>query len=225
MAWTTPATAVTGDVITASFWNSNGRDNLQYLYDEKITSPSTVQGDVLYHSSSGWVGLAAGTSGTFLQSNGASANPAWASVSVVGARVYSSSAVLAPNNVGTAIPFGAERFDTNDFHSTSSNTTRLTVPAGLGGYYSVGGNVEYATNGAGRRFLGLFLNSSSYIGATQQSAASASVQTSVAVHTNYQLTAGDYVELLVLQDSGTDLNIGASVRYSPEFYMVRIGTT
>lgn len=28
MAWTSPATAVTGDVIPAAFWNTNGRDNL-----------------------------------------------------------------------------------------------------------------------------------------------------------------------------------------------------
>lgn len=28
MAWTTPGTAVAGDVLTASFWNSNVRDNL-----------------------------------------------------------------------------------------------------------------------------------------------------------------------------------------------------
>ena len=31
MAWTTPATAVTGDIIPASFWNTYGRDNLAYL--------------------------------------------------------------------------------------------------------------------------------------------------------------------------------------------------
>ena len=28
MAWTTPGTAVAGDVLTAAFWNSNVRDNL-----------------------------------------------------------------------------------------------------------------------------------------------------------------------------------------------------
>lgn len=31
MAWTAPATAVTGDIIPASFWNTYGRDNLAYL--------------------------------------------------------------------------------------------------------------------------------------------------------------------------------------------------
>jgi hypothetical protein len=32
MAWTTPGTAVAGDVLTAAFWNSNVRDNSDALY-------------------------------------------------------------------------------------------------------------------------------------------------------------------------------------------------
>jgi hypothetical protein len=32
MAWTTPGTAVAGDVLTAAFWNSNVRDNSNFLY-------------------------------------------------------------------------------------------------------------------------------------------------------------------------------------------------
>ena len=33
MAWTTPGTATAGSVLTASFWNTNVRDNTQHLYD------------------------------------------------------------------------------------------------------------------------------------------------------------------------------------------------
>ncbi len=40
-----------------------------------------AQGDVLYFNGSNWVRLAAGTAGKFLQTNGASANPSWATVS------------------------------------------------------------------------------------------------------------------------------------------------
>lgn len=39
---------------------------------------SAAQGDILYRGSTGWVRLAAGTSGRFLQTQGASANPQWA---------------------------------------------------------------------------------------------------------------------------------------------------
>ncbi len=41
-----------------------------------------VQGDVLYFNGTSWVRLAAGTNGQFLKTQGASANPAWASVAV-----------------------------------------------------------------------------------------------------------------------------------------------
>jgi hypothetical protein len=40
---------------------------------------SAAQGDILYRGASGWARLAAGTSGQFLQTQGASANPQWAS--------------------------------------------------------------------------------------------------------------------------------------------------
>lgn len=38
MAWTAPATAVTGDIITAAFWNTNGRDNLLETAVAKATA-------------------------------------------------------------------------------------------------------------------------------------------------------------------------------------------
>lgn len=42
---------------------------------------SQAQGDVLYHNGTTWARLAAGTSGHFLKTNGAGANPAWAAAS------------------------------------------------------------------------------------------------------------------------------------------------
>jgi hypothetical protein len=45
---------------------------------KNITELTGTQGDVLYHNGTSWVKLAAGTSGYFLKTNGAGANPAWA---------------------------------------------------------------------------------------------------------------------------------------------------
>ena len=39
------------------------------------------------------------------------------------------------NNAATLVAFATEDFDTDAFHSTSSNTSRITIPAGLGGKY------------------------------------------------------------------------------------------
>jgi hypothetical protein len=58
MAWTTPGTAVAGDVLTAAFWNSNVRDNMlmgqpvftnEAARDAAITSP--VEGQIVYLTS------------------------------------------------------------------------------------------------------------------------------------------------------------------------------
>lgn len=43
-----------------------------------VTLTSVAQGDVLYRNASGWVNLGPGTSGQFLQTQGAGANPQWA---------------------------------------------------------------------------------------------------------------------------------------------------
>jgi hypothetical protein len=48
---------------------------------KNITELTGTQGDVLYHNGTNWAKLAAGTSGFYLKTNGAGANPAWASVS------------------------------------------------------------------------------------------------------------------------------------------------
>jgi hypothetical protein len=47
-------------------------------------SGTAAQGDVLYYNGTAWVRLSAGTSGQFLKTNGAAANPAWASQTIGG---------------------------------------------------------------------------------------------------------------------------------------------
>ena len=47
--------------------------------DVNADFPSGVQGDILYHNGTSWVVLPAGTSGYYLKTNGAAANPAWSS--------------------------------------------------------------------------------------------------------------------------------------------------
>jgi hypothetical protein len=54
---------------------------------KNITELTGTQGDVLYHNGTSWAKLPAGTSGNFLKTNGAGANPAWAAASVSAANV------------------------------------------------------------------------------------------------------------------------------------------
>ena len=46
-----------------------------------LTVASQAQGDIIYFNGTSWVRLPAGTSGKFLQTLGAGANPTWATVS------------------------------------------------------------------------------------------------------------------------------------------------
>lgn len=58
--------------------------------NQVITASGTAaQGDVLYYNGTAWVRLAAGTSGQFLKTNGAGANPAWASETIGGVTLLS----------------------------------------------------------------------------------------------------------------------------------------
>jgi hypothetical protein len=81
---------------TALYDNENQQANQGYIYNDVrptllnpygqfILDPgSEAQGDILYvNSSLAWTRLPAGTSGQFLQTQGASANPQWAAVTTV----------------------------------------------------------------------------------------------------------------------------------------------
>lgn len=48
---------------------------------DALAAISPSQGDIIYHNGTSWVRLAAGTSGNFLKTQGAGANPTWAAAS------------------------------------------------------------------------------------------------------------------------------------------------
>jgi len=60
--------------VTSGTWSYDA--GLTNLGDVTITS--AAQGDILYRGASGWANLGAGTSGLFLKTQGAAANPIWA---------------------------------------------------------------------------------------------------------------------------------------------------
>lgn len=63
MAYNAPATAVTGDVITAAFWNTNGRDNILETAPAKVTT----KGDLVAATAAGAIArLGVGANGLAL---------------------------------------------------------------------------------------------------------------------------------------------------------------
>lgn len=110
------------------------------------------------------------------------------------------------NNTYTLVTFNAETYDTDGFHSTSTNTERMTIPAGLAGYYEVTANVGFDTNVLGRRLLQIRKNGSAISVGEASSAVATNYptfNTSIIVY----LAVGDYVDYEAYQTSGGNLDV------------------
>ena len=139
-----------------------------------------------------------------------------------GCRVYNN-ANLSRNNAdfATLLTFNTERYDTDAYHDTSSNTGRITIPTGLGGYYRVGAHVEWASNATGIRYLYLTINGT--VIATDTRMAVNGETTRVSISTEINASATNYFEVLAVQTSTAALNVLSTNAYSPEFFASLIG--
>lgn len=137
------------------------------------------------------------------------------------ARAFNNANISAGASTVVALTFNSEHFNNGGVHSTSVNSGRLTAP--ITGFYLIGGHVSYAANATGFRVTTIRLNGTTDIAADERGNNGGSEPVNVSLSSAYQLTAGQYVELTVLQNSGGALNILASSAISPEFWMVRLG--
>ena len=124
----------------------------------------------------------------------------------VGVSVYQANLQTIANNTATALTFTSENYDTDGFHSTVSNTSRLTVPSGKGGYYEIKMQGYWDQSGTGIRQARLYKNGAvlMYSGDFETDDATAYVPSMVSMVTN--LAAGDYIEFYVYQTSGGNLS-------------------
>lgn len=136
-------------------------------------------------------------------------------------RAYASGAQSTTSGTDISpILYDSEDFDVGGFHSTVSNTGRLTVPSGYGGVYYIHADINWASNATGVRFILLYLNGTggTLIGGASQPATSG-FATRQTYSVLYPLAATDYVILIGRQNSGGSLNISAT-----SFSMFRIGS-
>lgn len=128
-------------------------------------------------------------------------------------RVYrATDTAISSSATWTSIPFVVEDFDTASMHDNSSNTSRITIPAGGNGYYYVNGQVNYAPNATGERGAKIKKNnaSSSRTGGDFKPTSGAGGPTIMRASTVVYLVAGDYLELQGYQSSGGSLNAQAN---------------
>jgi len=191
------------------------------------TSVLTTTGDSLYASAANTLArLAIGSTGQVLTVAGGV--PSWATpagaAAFVGVHVYSvSGSTSVANNTNVVLPFNSEAFDTNGFHSTTTNTSRLTVPSGKAGYYAIYGNLQY-TAGTANKYNGLILvNGTNGVMSNSTGSVGGDFNNSVPLFTVYPLSVGDYVEMRARQITGGTIEAKMNNEGETSFGMFYLG--
>jgi len=111
----------------------------------------------------------------------------------------------------TAVSFtAADSWDTDSFHSTVSNQSRLTVPSGLGGKYLIVATANWANNSTGWRDLRIRANGSTDLATGRVGTGAANPYPISTITTVEQLAAGTYIEVTAWQNSGAALDVTAA---------------
>lgn len=134
--------------------------------------------------------------------SGASAAP-----SFIGCRVYNSTTQTVNDSSSVALTFDTETYDNGGNHSTGSNTDRITIPAGGAGYYAGLGGGAWDSNTTGVRIMWWMKNGAAIAGSESRMNAAGTGGQQASLPPVY-LAAGDYLQLLVFQNSGGARTIG-----------------
>lgn len=101
---------------------------------DALAGGSVAQGDILYRNASGWVRLGAGTNGQYLKTQGAGANPVWASVGGGGDVIaanngseYTAAATTFRSNIGIGTGDSPQFAGLNIGHATDTTITRVAA--------------------------------------------------------------------------------------------------
>ena len=137
-----------------------------------------------------------------------------AASSFVGVSLVKSAVQAVANATDTAITWNTEDYDTNAFHDPTTNTDRITIPAGKGGYYLIEARVSFAANATGIRSVTVKKNGTTVVvGAdlnNQGSSASAVLIQSRVI----SAAVADYFHLNAYQTSGGSLNTDNTAGYT-----------
>ena len=185
----------------------------------------TTKGDIIVATGNATlVRQGVGTNGQVLTADSTQADGViWATPSTTptaqGVAVFNSADQTIASGSYVTATFNSEFFDTDAFHSTSTNTGRLTVPAGLAGKYAIVTNLYISPTAAGAFIAKLQINGSDKNRFTTNVRASEPM--SAAFTSIVELAVSDYVEVLVYQNTGANMPL-STFQYG-QFGMFRIG--
>lgn len=174
-----------------------------------IAGITYAQGDVFYYNGSNIVKLAAGTSGNFLKTNGAGANPAWAAPTAAAASIHKNGTNQSiTGSTFTKATFSTAEFDTNSWFDDAND--RLTV--GAAGKYLVSGLVTYTTGiTAGDLLLALIRVNGSTVRRSDLPAPG-TADTAISVTDVLNLSATNYVELWAYKGGANSVIYGSAAQ-------------
>ena len=180
-----------------------------------------AKGDIIAATAADTVSrLAVGANDTVLTADSSTATGLkWAAIATgatfAGCALYDSNATQSiANGTNTALTWDTESFDVGGYHSTASNTSRITIPSGKDGKYLFTGATFYAGNATGVRVLKFFKNGTELFESNFNRGDGTNF-TTLNISAIIDLVATDYIELVTLQNSGGNLN---AYKNSAPFY-------
>ena len=173
----------------------------------------TAAGDIVVGTGSGtYDNLPIGTTGQVLTAD-TTVSPykvKWASAgtSFVGCRLTKSASQTISNSTDTALTWDTETYDTDGFHSTVSNTDRITIPSGKTGYYLVEFRCTWVDADVGVRRHRIKKNAGGTVVMNfHQAAADDNNNQSAQMSDVIYLSATDYIYAEVRQNSGGNMDV------------------
>lgn len=128
-------------------------------------------------------------------------------------KIYHNANQSIANSVATGLQFNSEVFKTDNMHSTSSDISRITI--NTAGVYQIIANVGFDANSTGYRIVQFRANGATLIpGVIANAISSPGIGTNIAAVTLYKFNAGDFFEVFVQQNSGSDLNVISANTYA-----------
>jgi hypothetical protein len=140
-----------------------------------------------------------------------------------GVRCHNSASISCANGL-TTLTFDTNDYDTDGYHSTTINPSRITIPAGQAGYYSIGGMLNFVGSASGtyRKILIQANGSANKYMAVNTMPNGTNMQ-DISCSAIVKFAAGDYIEFIAGQDTGSALNAQAAYfGYVPSFWAMRI---
>lgn len=140
----------------------------------------------------------------------------------IGCTVYNDANQSIGDAAWTDFAFNQEEEDTDGFHSTVTNTNRITIPTGLDGVYLFLGEVQWASNATGVRGLRFMKGATSAKGLDLRMANNG-ITTNMSTNARYRMSAGEYMTFQGYQSSGGNLNADYVASYSVFFSAIFLG--